>query len=231
MFSINEVVPGSRVYVATEDGAILHNGLAGSSIVLIDVPESVMGSTLLIRVRYSRDGIYYVPFSASFRIENPNAVFVVKQKEDFVIDDGVMKMKVGTEVNMAILSNRKYMLFFGVDNHMFKLDHHVLEAVEDPDDGYRSMLENIVVKDARKTRAIFPVRPLDRIRVVKSNAPARDGWALMSTRDNYIWLEIGTDYADDYYPYFIFEYRPRPPGSYKFERVKKVRPPRVRIIR
>ena len=98
--------------------------------------------------------------------------------------------------------------FYGVDNVFFKLGDTVYEAVEDESDGYRSCLDEIrIASDAEGL--IFFRNPLARVRVEDRGTDSQEGWLLRDVVDSHIWLEIGTDNNDDYYPYFIFRYYPK----------------------
>ncbi len=98
--------------------------------------------------------------------------------------------------------------FYGVDGSTFKLDDMVFEVVENPDDGYRSYMDTInLLSDTGKL--VFFKRMLDRVAVIYDNN--NNGYNLVSTKDGHVWLRVGTDYSDDYYPYFIFDYTPRAP--------------------
>jgi len=95
--------------------------------------------------------------------------------------------------------------FYGVDNNSFKLGDTVFEALEDEDDGYRSSLGSIEVKDPEGL--IFFQTVIARVRV--ENAPNIDGHQLVDIDDGHVWLEIGTSDYDDYYPCFVFSYHPK----------------------
>lgn len=98
--------------------------------------------------------------------------------------------------------------FYGVDANRFKLGDHVFEAVEDPSDGYRSYLGSIDYVDPADRPIFFP-DPLDIVTVkAREGNPDEDGFVLVAA-DGHIWLTVGTDDADDYYPIFTFEYVPR----------------------
>jgi hypothetical protein len=100
--------------------------------------------------------------------------------------------------------------FYGVDGNFFKLGHKVFEAVEDENDGYRSMLSTVDEAPEERTKnAIFFKRRLDEVRV--EVLESIEGFRLMSVNDGHIWLEIGTSDADCYYPSFVFNYHPRVP--------------------
>ncbi len=98
--------------------------------------------------------------------------------------------------------------FFGVDNCRMKLDGRVYEAMEDPDDGYRSYFGTIEIRD---DAGVFFKTPLDRVRLQEAADGADDftGWRLVSVTDGHQWLRFGTQDISDYYPGFIFEYTPR----------------------
>jgi hypothetical protein len=98
--------------------------------------------------------------------------------------------------------------FCGVDNLTFCVvtpegERVAFEAVEDPDDGYRSMLED--VKSVPLESLIFFARPVATLSV--GEAPYISGYRLFDENDH-TWLEIGTDAYDDYYPEFTFRYDP-----------------------
>jgi hypothetical protein len=104
--------------------------------------------------------------------------------------------------------------FYGVDGNRLKLGDKVYEAVEDPDDGYRSCLGSVEVR-ADGAGIFFP-NPVDTVVVVDLDEPrpsgadgAADGWALTSTADGHVWLAFGTEHYDQYYPGFLFRYSPR----------------------
>ena len=108
--------------------------------------------------------------------------------------------------------------FYGVDSTCFKLGDMVLEAVEDKDDGYRSYFGSFEVpseghiffkKPVAKVRIYFMERPEDRKEARKYVGGDFRGWELRD-EDGHVWLRCGTDYTDDWYPYFVFHYRPRP---------------------
>lgn len=113
--------------------------------------------------------------------------------------------------------NKEYN-FFGVDGYHFKLDAQVFEAIEDEGDGYRSYLDSVLVRDT--SDLIFPRTPLDRITIVevrdegerdwKNYRAPFDGYNFVAA-DGHVWLQVGTNEWDDYYPYFVFRYTPREP--------------------
>ena len=98
--------------------------------------------------------------------------------------------------------------FSGVDGHTFKLGDTVFEALENEDDGYRSYMDSVEVKDP--TGLIFFGRPLARVKLESINEKdVFSGYRLVDIADDHVWLRLGTDNLDDYYPAFIFEYAPK----------------------
>lgn len=119
--------------------------------------------------------------------------------------------------------------YYGADSgeQEFKVDDIVFKVLEDPDDGYRSCLG--CIDYGEQSRGIFFRKPLAKVRIksfdlTETNtspayaysdaSPATQtsvGYRLVDVRDGHIWLEFGTDHADDYYPYFIFRHYPKEP--------------------
>lgn len=94
-------------------------------------------------------------------------------------------------------------LFYGVDNHMFKLDDTVWEAIEDENDGYRSMLECVSVTHG----GIFRNQPITIVELREAKRSDLVGYELVDD-NQHVWLSIGTDESDDYYPSYVFRYEP-----------------------
>lgn len=104
--------------------------------------------------------------------------------------------------------------FYGVCNTCYKLDDSVWEAIEDPNDGYRSYLSSIEMKDHIDALPLtFAFEAFATVYVQQDKE--YDGWQLVDVEDGWVWLRIGTDFSDDYYPSFVFEYSPRPPKPAK----------------
>jgi hypothetical protein len=129
--------------------------------------------------------------------------------------------------------------FYGVDNNAFCIGvggaRVVLEAVEDPSDGYRSYFGCFRTSSVDK---IFFREPIARVLLEEGglsnrtyfsnrwnddgteNPPSDEdlremssnfnGWVLRDTETGHVWLTVGTDHGDDYYPCFTFSYEPDP---------------------
>ncbi len=105
---------------------------------------------------------------------------------------------------MKLLLNKVF-YFYGVFNHKFKIDELVFEVLEDPDDGYRSHLGAIVLVDDKSK---FQRKPIAEVTMVYEETQTSRFYKLVDINQGHVWLKIGTDYIDDYYPYFVFKYTP-----------------------
>ncbi len=95
--------------------------------------------------------------------------------------------------------------FYGVDGNLFKLGRWIFEALEDEQDGWRSSLDDIERRD--QSDAIFFKRALAQVEVQEFDEEyGDDGWRFVDVKDGHVWLAIGTNYNDDYYPCFYFRY-------------------------
>jgi hypothetical protein len=116
----------------------------------------------------------------------------------------------------------KPLMFYGVDNHTFKLGDYVFEAMEDENDGYRSMLDEVrfVPQEEREGISTFSRHhsPLSsskglmgRTTTQPAGRPDFNGYALVDA-DDHVWLLLGTSSVDEYYPCFTFEYSAKEPS-------------------
>jgi len=89
---------------------------------------------------------------------------------------------------------------------VFCLDGVNYIAMEDPEDGYRSMCQDIQITD-RKIINIFP--PIDVMCIMKGDTDRYEKNDILEVYENgNLILSIGTGNYGDYYPYFYFEYNP-----------------------
>lgn len=98
----------------------------------------------------------------------------------------------------------KDLAFYGVCHHLFKLDNQVWEAIEDDDDGYRSYLDSVAVSGEDGT---FFTAPIATVQLKSTGTEGDERYELVDA-SGHVWLTIGTDHSDDYYPYFEFDYSP-----------------------
>jgi hypothetical protein len=101
----------------------------------------------------------------------------------------------------------KTALFYGVDGNAFKLDGQVFEALEDESDGYRSYLDSVELKDP--SGLIFFGAALANVTVRSVSETSFEGYEIVDVDDGHVWVRLGTDNNDDYYPYFVFSYNPK----------------------
>jgi len=106
--------------------------------------------------------------------------------------------------------------YYGADEgHCeFRLDHVVFKVLEDPEDDYRSSLGAVIYGDPLDAKGLMFQQPIARVRVEKGEwhdgRELTNGYRLVDADTDHIWLEFGTENADDYYPMFIFTHRPAP---------------------
>ena len=106
-----------------------------------------------------------------------------------------------------------YYDFYGVDSNRFKLNNKVYEAIKDPEDGYRSHLRSIDITEdplitfMNSAEDIFFDTPLASVRVQELTEPNFKGYGLIDTNEH-MWVKIGTDTYDNWYPCFVFRYMP-----------------------
>ena len=92
----------------------------------------------------------------------------------------------------------------------FVLDGITYTAIEDPDDGYRSSLDKIIVSGTKVTNTFEPVEVLVSYRdktegIYKGSCEILD---FTDTKNGKRVMEIGTDDSDDYYPSFVANWSP-----------------------
>lgn len=104
--------------------------------------------------------------------------------------------------------------FYGASGNVFRLNDVTLKAIEDENDGYRSYLETVVTYPGEVPLYTFP---LAQVKIIKIDASQGDGeryaqfqgYVLYDVEDDHVWLVIGTNYMDDYYPSYVFDYYPK----------------------
>ena len=103
--------------------------------------------------------------------------------------------------------------FYGVCGNCFKLDDKIFEAIEDPDDGYRSYLQSVELVTEDKSLTFSSVKLAD-VKVIKASDNTDGRYdEIIDISDGHVWLQIGTDCTEDYYPCFVFCYMPKVPRA------------------
>lgn len=125
-----------------------------------------------------------------------------------------MKTNMGYEENIFLgnlIEKDCIYEFYGVIGNHFKIGNVIFLAVEDPDDGYRSYLDSVVLEqDSSEIRFIknrFSRKPLARVKVLISGTGVSEEIYIVDADTNHIWLSIYTEDYDDYYPTFRFDYK------------------------
>lgn len=109
-------------------------------------------------------------------------------------------VELGVMHDMSINEDRNYV--------KFTLDNVHYLAVENPDDGYRSYCEDLIVTEQPP---LFSFDPQDMHCSMKESLPGCFGNDILVMRDacnGEVVLEIGTDAVDDWYPCCYFHYKP-----------------------
>lgn len=92
----------------------------------------------------------------------------------------------------------------------FVLDGVVVSAVEDPDDGYRSCLSELLTGRVESVKNTFPACFVTGIDHPDNRFSKNDVIDLVDDITGKVVLSIGTGNADDYYyPMFIGEFNPK----------------------
>lgn len=89
----------------------------------------------------------------------------------------------------------------------FILDGITYTATEDPDDGYRSAMKNIIISN-EKVSNIFP--PIEVLAMMEEDRSGRkyDVLKLINIVTGKTILAVGTKDIDDYYPSYVSEWMP-----------------------
>ena len=96
--------------------------------------------------------------------------------------------------------------FYGDCNLIkFRLDGIVYCAMEDVEDGYRSSMGYITVLDSDDVKNIFPA--IDVICTYNGEYDS-DLLVIYDAETRWVVLEVGTDRADYYYPFFVASFFP-----------------------
>lgn len=87
----------------------------------------------------------------------------------------------------------------------FVIDGITYEARENPDDGYRSMLESLSIVGTPVVNTFPPCRLVGTMRTERYGA---DVVQFIDTTTGKVVLAIGTGNVDDYYPYCVMQFTP-----------------------
>jgi hypothetical protein len=120
-------------------------------------------------------------------------------------------MKETIDFDTLIGDTAKLHLCVDQSPNCFQLGSVVFEVIEDENDGYRSMMDKVVIKqtDARSSENTVLAT------VVIKNAISNGDWItdfkgyeLVDVNTGHSWLRFGTNNTEDYYPSFRFDWTP-----------------------
>lgn len=90
----------------------------------------------------------------------------------------------------------------------FVLDGVTYSAIEDPNDGYRSMMREVRVSDFKVSNMFLPVQVMCLKRSDSRYGRSNDILDCYDTKNGKLVLAVGTDNSDDYYPTWTAEFTP-----------------------
>jgi len=139
------------------------------------------------------------------------------------------KLRKQIEKGIERLKNEEF-YFYGVFGNYFKIDDMILEVLEDPNDGYRSYFGTLVhYNSSINLNHHFFDKPLGKV-IFKKTENCDDlinefndgfeGWHLIDVDTLHEWLRFGTKDYNEYYPYFVFAYKPDKTQT-KFPKLKE----------
>jgi len=98
--------------------------------------------------------------------------------------------------------------FEGCEACRFKLNGKTYTALEDPDDGYRSMMNELVEDSSHEIKNTFQgVGVICKMRK-DDESEAYDILDIIDKQTNKVILSVGTGNTEDYYPYFVANFSP-----------------------
>lgn len=95
-----------------------------------------------------------------------------------------------------------------VDSITFRLDGKTYTAVEDPSDGYRSCMKNIILEKKQRIANKFQAVKVMAIKK-RGNYHEHETLEFIDVINGKTILEVGTDNFDDYYPTFVARFIPQ----------------------
>lgn len=95
------------------------------------------------------------------------------------------------------------------DHISFCLDSIVYTAMEDPDDGYRSTMRELIETPEYVMQNTFQPHSVEGIYITSyGHHNSCEILSIVDTVTGKEVLRVGTDNTDDYYPYFVAEWMP-----------------------
>lgn len=91
----------------------------------------------------------------------------------------------------------------------FILDGVTYQATEDPSDGYRSTMEELIIVENATIRNTFPPQEVIGEMIPDSYGDKNDVIQFTDAKTGEVVLELGTSNVDDYYPYCVMNWYPQ----------------------
>lgn len=90
----------------------------------------------------------------------------------------------------------------------FCLDGKIYTAIEDPDDGYRSCMDDIFIDEDASMKNTFEGVKVRAVWEMGDGRETSNILALIDAETGEAVLEVGTGNTSDYYPYFVASFHP-----------------------
>jgi len=116
-----------------------------------------------------------------------------------------LKNLVGTHKLTAVEFDTVYNEDDVVAALLFTLDGVTYRATEDPNDGYRSMFDELKIVNTYLPNTFTPVEVEVRLRHSESEYILE----FVDVLSNLVVMELGTNNTDDYYPYCVLYWDPK----------------------
>lgn len=118
----------------------------------------------------------------------------------------------GVETGTVQIKDWRDKFFENCNYVKFKLDGVTYMAVEDPDDGYRSCCRDLEIVDERCRISLPQILVECKMRGNSyygfNSKEINDILEFYDAGNNQMFMAVGTGNTEDYYPYFVFEYKP-----------------------
>ena len=88
---------------------------------------------------------------------------------------------------------------------LFKFDNIVWKVMPDEYDGHRSCLDYVTYGNEKE---LITQDNLAIVKVEKDDNDTFEGYILKDINADHVWLRIGTNYEDNYYPFIVFRHFP-----------------------
>lgn len=196
-------------------------------LILIIIFGSIVGCMIAYfeyKKNIKKENEYWIWWS---KIKNEAYARGKKEAEDALQNINKEGLMIGENVNLNSLKGKHFLSGVDFDSHkweddynedsntmLFILDGITYEAIEDPDDGYRSTLGSLTITN-KKVKNIFPkheVLCVTKNKEYADYADYADGDGelieMVDVITGKVVLEVGTDICEEYYPSCVMRWCP-----------------------